>query len=307
MFGFDPRCLSIDLPSVPFAKAINDCEDVLFSRYAMPMRWWKFLMWLRVGEEKKMALACKIINDFMDTLISQKMANGDVAPDLISSYLKGTAVESKFLRDTALTLLLAGRDTTSTALTWFFYAISQHPEVEQKILDELKPISEAHTCEENPIVFKVEELKSAIYLNAALHEALRLFPPIPLEHKSPATADVLPTGHKVEPGMKILVSLHAMARIEGIWGKDCREYIPERWITETGTLKHEPSYKFLSFNSGPRTCLGKDMAFSQMMVVAATMIHNFRIKMVQGHVVVPALSVILHIKRGLMVNVETRV
>ena len=71
-----------------------------------------------------MALAFKTINDFMDTLISQKMANGvseeedgDVAPDLISSYLKGTAVESKFLRDTALTLLVAGRDTTSTTLT----------------------------------------------------------------------------------------------------------------------------------------------------------------------------------------------
>ena len=204
MFGFDRGCLSIDLPSVPFANAIDDCEDVVFSRYAMPMRWWKFLRWLRVGEEKKMALGFKTINDFMDTLISQKMANGvseeedgDVAPDLISSYLKGTAVESKFLRDTALTLLVAGRDTTNTALTWFFYAISQHPEVEKKILDELKPISEAHTCEENPIVFKVEELKSAIYLNAALHEVLRLFPPVPLEHKSPATAKVLPTCHKV--------------------------------------------------------------------------------------------------------------
>ena len=148
MFGFDPGCLSIDLPSVPFANAIDDCEDVVFFRYAMPMRWWKFLRWLRVGEEKKMALACKTINDFVDTLISQKMANrvseeedGDVAPDLISSYLKGTAVESKFLKDTALNLLLAGRDTTSTALTWFFYVISQHPEAEKKILDELKPIS----------------------------------------------------------------------------------------------------------------------------------------------------------------------
>ena len=165
MFGFDPGCLSIDLPSVPFANAIDDCEDVVFSRYAMPMRWWKFLRWLRVGEEKKMALAFKTINDFMDTLISQKMANGvseeedgDVAPDLISSYLKGTAMESKFLKDTALNLLLAGRDTTGTALTWFFYVISQHPEVEKKILDELKPISEAHRFEENPIVFKVEEL-----------------------------------------------------------------------------------------------------------------------------------------------------
>ena len=162
MFGFDPGCLSIDLPSVSFANAINDCEDVVFSRYAMPMRWWKLLRWLRVGEEKKMALACKTINDFMDTLISQKMANGvseeedgDVAPDLISSYLKGAAVESKFLRDTALNFLLIGRDATSTALTWFFYAIARHPEVEKKILDDLKPISEAHTCEENPIVFKV--------------------------------------------------------------------------------------------------------------------------------------------------------
>ncbi|CAA6666239.1 unnamed protein product [Spirodela intermedia] len=95
-----------------------------------------------------------------------------------------------------------------------------------------------------------------------------------------------------------------MGRLEGVWGKDCCEFKPERWISDRGRLKHEPSYKFLSFNSGPRTCLGKEMAMTQMKVVAATMIHNFRIKAVPGHAVVPSLSIILHMKNGLLVNVE---
>ena len=115
--------------------------------------------------------------------LSTETSEGQHAIEVEKEEQNGQSALSRE-KDTALNLLLAGRDTTSTTLTWFFYVISQHPEVEKKILDELKPISEAHTFEENPIIFKVEELKSSIYLNSALHEALRLFPPIPLEHKS---------------------------------------------------------------------------------------------------------------------------
>ena len=169
--------------------------------------------------------------------LSTETSEGEHAIEVEREEQNGQSAVSRE-KDTALNLLLAGRDTTNTALTWFFYVISHHPEVEKKILDELKPISEAHTFEENLTVFKVEELKSTIDLNAALHEALRLFPPVSLEHKSPTTAEVLPTGHKVEPAMKILVNLYAMARIEGIWGKDCREYKPElpAMIQEAGFL-----------------------------------------------------------------------
>lgn len=149
-------------------------------------------------------------------------------------------------------------------------------------------------------------MSKMVYLHAALCEALRLYPPVPFEHKSPVQPEVLPSGAKVYTWTKVLFSLYAMGRMEGIWGKDSREFRPERWITETGNVRHEPSYRFLSFNAGPRTCLGKDIAFTQMKAAAAAMIYNFKVEVVPGHVVAPKLSIILHMQNGLKVRVKRR-
>ena len=98
-----------------------------------------------------------------------------------------------------------------------------------------------------------------------------------------------------------------MGRMKGIWGQDCLEFIPERWITEQGKIKYEAPYKFLSFNAGPRSCLGKDVALTQLKMVGATLIHNYKFKVVDGgENAEPDLSVILHMKHGLKVNVINR-
>ncbi|KAL0395574.1 UNVERIFIED_CONTAM: Noroxomaritidine synthase [Sesamum calycinum] len=117
---------------------------------------------------------------------------------------------------------------------------------------------------------------------------------------------MLPSGHYVHPKMKILFSLYAMGRMDYIWGKDSKEFKPERWITERGTIKYEPSYKFLAFNAGPRTCLGKEVAFTQLKAVAAAIIHNYQVEVVKGHIVIPNVSVILYMKHGLKVRVSKR-
>ncbi|RVX21614.1 Noroxomaritidine synthase [Vitis vinifera] len=117
---------------------------------------------------------------------------------------------------------------------------------------------------------------------------------------------MLPSGHRVDPKMKILFSLYAMGRMTSIWGTDSVEFKPERWISERGRIKHEPSYKFFAFNAGPRTCLGKEVAFTQMKAVAATIIHNYHVQVVEGHHVAPNVSIILYMKHGLMVRVSKR-
>ncbi|KAG2244528.1 hypothetical protein Bca52824_093615 [Brassica carinata] len=94
--------------------------------------------------------------------------------------------------------------------------------------------------------------------------------------------------------------------MKSVWGEDALEFKPERWITENGTSVHEPSYKFLAFNAGPRTCLGKEVAMMQMKTVAVKIIQNYNIKVVEGHKVEPAPSIILHMKHGLKVTVSKR-
>ncbi|KAK1311721.1 Cytochrome P450 86B1 [Acorus calamus] len=170
------------------------------------------------------------------------------------------------------------QDTTAAGLAWFFWLVSNNPHVETKIYEELK--ARFGEADEQTKVFDVESLRGLVYLHAALSEALRLYPPVPFEHKWAAKADVLPSGVSVGRGTEILFST------------------PKRWITERGTIKYEPSHKFLAFNARPRTCSGKDMVFTQMKIVAAAMIYNFEVEAVEGHVVEPKLSIILHMKNG---------
>ncbi|KAL3728839.1 hypothetical protein ACJRO7_033426 [Eucalyptus globulus] len=70
------------------------------------------------------------------------------------------------------------------------------------------------------------------------------------------------------------------------------------WISERGGVRHEPSYKFLAFNGGPRTCLGKRVAFTQMKMITAVVIHNYEVHVMEGHPMRPSNSIILHMKHG---------
>ena len=80
------------------------------------------------------------------------------------------------------------------------------------------------------------------------------------------------------------------------------DFKPERWISVEGRLKHEPSYKFPAFNVGPRACLGKEMSFSQMKMVALTIICHYHVELVEGHRVFPYGSVLLKMKNGMKVK-----
>ncbi|XXG49376.1 hypothetical protein AAC387_Pa02g3579 [Persea americana] len=242
---------------VPFAKAMDDAMEAVAFRHAMPESWWMVLKRLKIGKEKKLAEAWKIIDHFINQHVSIRREelyksrtnvgenDCEEGGDLLTAYINyqpgdelAILNSAKFLRDTTVNLMLAGRDTTSAALTWFFWVVSMNPEVETKILRELKATSPKlrEGWHGKLKVFDAEELSQLVYLHAALCESLRLFPPVPFEHKSVFQRQVLPTGETVQPETKILIPLYAMGRMESIWGKDCLEFKPERWISESGVI-----------------------------------------------------------------------
>uniref|UniRef100_A0A803KQ80 Cytochrome P450 n=1 Tax=Chenopodium quinoa TaxID=63459 RepID=A0A803KQ80_CHEQI len=145
-----------------------------------------------------------------------------------------------------------------------------------------------------------------IYLHATLCESLRLYPGLVYNHKSPTEPDILPSGHEVNPNTEIIINMYVMGRMKSIWGENCNEFKPERWITEGGTIKLEPSYKFSVFGSGPRYCLGKQMAFTQMKIIAAVIIHHYNIETVQENYPVLDLSILLRMKNGFKVKIGRR-
>ncbi|EMS52044.1 Cytochrome P450 86B1 [Triticum urartu] len=82
------------------------------------------------------------------------------------------------------------------------------------------------------MVFEPEETKSLVYLRATLYETLRLYPPAHMERKTVVTDDIMPSGHEVHAGDAIFISLYSMGRMESLWGKDCLDFNPNRWLLE---------------------------------------------------------------------------
>ncbi|XP_073125786.1 alkane hydroxylase MAH1-like [Henckelia pumila] len=318
VLDYDPGSLCIDLPYIPCEKAFSNSVEPLLHRHVVPERIWKLQRWMNFGNEKTLDEAKKAFDEFIFPRVflkDDKEQEDHIDDDFkLMKIFKKVYEENKidssgdmreFLKDTALSLMFAGRDTTSTCLTWLFWLIAKNPCTEAKILQEIETELKikGDSCWR---FFNVEESRKLVYLHGALCESLRLFPPVALEHKSPIHDDILPSGHRLRKNSKVIISFYSVGRLEKVWGKDCLDFKPERWTSANGRIRHEPSYNFPAFNVGPRTCIGKEMAFIQMKVVAASVIYHYRVELVEGHPVAPLDSVILQAKHGLRVRLTKR-
>ncbi|XP_021750576.1 cytochrome P450 86B1-like [Chenopodium quinoa] len=321
-FGVDPGCLSLGLPEIPFARAFEKATEATVLRFVTPTCIWQTMRYLNLGPEKELKESITGVNKFADEVIRTRKKelalqdeNSKERSDLLTVFMrlkdeKGQPFSDKFLRDICVNFILAGRDTSSVALSWFFWLIDQHPEIEQKILAEIgRIIREREVADiagaRGLISFNPEEIKKMDYLHAAISEALRLYPSVPVDHKEVCEDDVFPDGTVLKKGTKVIYAIYSMGRMEAIWGKDCREYKPERWLRD-GRFMSESAYKFTAFNGGPRLCLGKDFAYYQMKFAAASILLRYHVKVVNNHPAEPKLALTMYMKHGLKVNLIRR-
>ncbi|CAN1282393.1 Cytochrome P450 86A1 [Linum perenne] len=225
--------------------------------------------------------------------------------DLLSRFLKKRDADGKpftvsVLQRIALNFILAGRDTSSVALSWFFWLVMNNPRVENKII---KEIATTLRATREPLTF--DEADKLVYLKASLAETLRLYPSVPEDFKYVVEDDILPDGTVVPAGSSVTYSIYSVGRMKSIWGEDCLEFKPERWITEDMETPKD-GYKFVAFNAGPRTCLGKDLAYLQMKSVASAVLLRYRLSLEPGHRVEQKMSLTLFMKNGLRVMLQPR-
>eukprot|EP01018_Ginkgo_biloba_P027846 Gb_40035 [translate_table: standard] len=330
--GVEPGCLSPGLPTIPFAKAFEEATEATVLRLVIPLFVRRVMRRLGFGIDLKLQAAMKTIDEFAMEIVSSRREelnrssaakNGgdglhDRRGDLLSTFMQsrddnGVAYSSKFLRDICINFILAGRDSSSVGLSWFFWLLLRHPHVEEKIVEEIhqivrrKPGFAAGTQNQNnPICFSKEELKEMHYLHASLSEAMRLYPPVPLDHKEVIQDEVLPDGTVMKKGTVVHYIIYAMGRMKSIWGEDCMEFKPERWLND-GVFTNQSAYKYTVFNGGPRLCVGKDFAYLQMKHVAASILYRFKLKMVgKPDSVKYKLGVTLYMKDGLLITLHQR-
>ncbi|KAF7005493.1 hypothetical protein CFC21_020610 [Triticum aestivum] len=318
LFSVDPGLLSLDMPPMDAAVALDTVMEVGFFRLMMPASCWKSMRWLNIGPERKLDTARMVLRELVQEMMEKRKITScrfghgkeQESVDIISSFLEDPDYANvDLLHAVIISYMLAARDTIATTLTWIFYNLAQNPNIVSIIRNELSPIASRKVavgvC--TPVIFEPDETKSLVYLTATLYETLRLYPPAPVLRKTVAVDDIMPSGHEVHAGDTIFISVHSMGRMEAVWGKDCLDYNPHRWLSDDGNnLRYIPSHKFLAFNSGPRMCLGKDIAIMQMKTVIATTVWNFDVNLVEGQSIQPKPSIILEMENGLIVKLKKR-
>ncbi|KAG2144204.1 cytochrome P450 [Suillus clintonianus] len=188
-------------------------------------------------------------------------------------------------------LLIAGYETTSVSLTWSLIHLSQRPDIQTKLREELFAFGADPTY---------DQLKANLpYLDGVVHEVLRLHPAVPEFIRVAAADDVIPLSEPVRTasgemtdnisvakGTLITISTAAINRSLAIWGPDAKEFKPERWLAEegiSGKAKDVQGHRhLLTFIDGPRTCLGKDFAVAEFKTVLLILVKNFVFEMRDG-------------------------
>ncbi|XP_057972350.1 cytochrome P450 94B3-like [Malania oleifera] len=312
--GTDPCSLNLSLPLPPIVIAFDAAAAISAMRAAEPIFVvWKIKRAFNLGSERKLKEAVRLIHDsVLEIIRGKKMklakCGGNDGGDLLSRLLAAGHGE-EVVRDMVISFIMAGRDTTSAAMTWLFWLLSEHPEAEKTLVDEVVDLTTAAAGGEMPLGF--EALKEMKFTKACLCESMRLYPPVVWDSKHAVVGDVLPDGTPVGRGDRVTYFPYGMGRMEELWGEDRLEFRPDRWFEgedaeRAGELKSVSPYKFPVFQAGPRVCLGKEMAFIQMKYVVASILRRFELRPVVSDrpVFVPLLTA--HMAGGLKVAVRER-
>lgn len=314
--------LGIDLDSIYgtneegtyFSQCFNEASAITMFRYADLL--WKFKRMLNVGSERKLKKNIKVIDEFVYKIIRSKteQVHGNkmhmMKEDILSRFLEMNETDPKYLKDIILSFIIAGKDTTASTLSWFFYMMCKYPHLQDKIAQE---VIKATNVLEN---FSVNELAKSIteealdkmeYLHAALTETLRLYPSVPVDGKMCFSDDTFPDGFQVRKGNIVSYQPWAMGRMRFIWGDDAEVFRPERWLDENRIFRQQSSFKFTAFQAGPRICLGKEFAYRQMKIFSAVLLGSFKFQLSdEGKTVNYRTMLTLHIDGGLHIRAHRR-
>ncbi|CAI9278054.1 unnamed protein product [Lactuca saligna] len=317
-FGIDldSMCGSSE-EGVRFSNAFDESSAMTLKRYVDIT--WKIKKFFNIGSEAKLKESVKVVDEFVYKLIKTKTEqmhkNQDdfswKREDILSRFLQINDTDPKYLRDIILNFIIAGKDTTSTAMTWFIYMLCKHPEIQDKVAKEIKEAINFKNDVTNVEVFSnvvsEEALEKMHYLHAALTETLRLFPAVPVDAKICASDDVLPDGYNVNKGDLVAYQPYAMGRMKFLWGEDAQQFKPERWIDENGCFRPESPFKFTAFQAGQRICLGREFAYRQMKIFASILLGCFVFKLSDENKTSKYKTMLnLHIDGGLHVRVFSR-
>ena len=234
-------------------------------------------------------------------LIAERRAGAGGGDDLLSMLVAardtegdGAGMTDEQLRDEAMTILLAGHETTANALTWTWYLLSQHPAAEAALHAELADALGGRAP-------GADDLPRLPYARMVLAESMRLFPPAWVIGRR-AVEPYAVRGETLPARTVVLVSQYVVHR-DPRWWPEPERFRPERWAEDAGD---RPRFAYFPFGAGTRVCIGEQFAWMEGVLVLATIAQRWRLRLVPGHPVAPQPIVTLRPRWGMKMVAEPR-
>jgi len=257
--------------------------------------------WLPTRGNREFAQHLATLDRIVYGLIEARRASGEERADLLGLLLaardadSGEAMAERQIRDEVVTLMLAGHETSSTALGWTFLLLAQHPAIEDALVEEL-------TRELGGRPATAADLPRLPYLKQVVQESMRVYPPVWGLSRALAQ-DCEFGGYRIPRGAYVAILPYALHRHPAHWDEPER-FDPSRFSPQRSESRH--SYCYLPFAAGPRTCIGLNMAMLEIQLVLARLLPLFRVRPVPGHPVVPLASVTYRPRFGIRATVDAR-
>lgn len=259
--------------------------------------------WLPLPRQRRKRWAMSHLDETIWQFIRDRRASPEDRGDLLSMLLLAVDEEGdqkrmteEEVRNQCMTLFLAGHDTTAAGLTWTWYLLAQHPEVERRMLDEIERV----LGEREPTAADCQRLP---YTEMVLKESLRLYPPAVGVFAREAIEDV-PIGEYVLPKGSIVHILSYVTQRDARWFPEPERFNPERFAP--GYEKDLPQFAYFPFGGGPRACIGNHFAMMEMILVLAKIARRYRLSLVEGQDVELLAHMSLRPRGGLRMRIAPR-
>jgi cytochrome P450 len=279
-------------------EALNTVME-LFNAMLLPFS--EVLEKLPLPQNRRFQAAKNRLDETIYRMIDERRKSGEDRGDLLSMLLlaqdeegDGKGMTDEQVRDESLTIFLAGHETTANGMTWTWYLLSQHPEVEAKLHEELDRVLEG----KRPPTFA--DVPSLRYVEMVFAESMRLYPPAWAVGRLTLN-DYEAGGYVIPRGSLVLLSQYVMHRDERYYS-DPTHFDPERWTPEA--RESRPTYSYFPFGGGPRRCIGEGFAWMEGILLIATLAREWRMRLVPDHPVEPRPVITLRPKYGMRMTLS---
>jgi cytochrome P450 len=257
--------------------------------------------WIPTAENRRFRKAKAILDRVVEEMIQARRRENVVRNDLLATLLAsrddetGQGMSDTQLRDEVLTLLLAGNDTVGAALSWCWYLLGQHPQIQEEVAAEVRSLPDGRAP-------TVADLPALPLTRAVFEETMRLYPPAPGQPRQTLGPDEL-SGYAIPKNAYVMVCQWVIHRHPKFW-TDPDVFNPRRFLP--GADEGRPKFAYFPFGGGPRSCIGQHFAMMEGILILAAVLRRFRVELIPGQAIEPDTTFTLKPKPGVNVRLWPR-